>query len=284
MEIFPPKSDAQAEKLSDTVDRLAAFSPDFVSVTYGAGGSTRERTLKTIRAIKEKSDLPVAMHLTCVGASRAATNEIAEAAWDLGVRQIVALRGDPQGGIGTAYEPHPEGYQTSYELIAGLKRIGDFDICVSAYPERHPESPDWATEIDFLRRKVDAGADRALTQFFFDNQSYLTYLERVRRAGIELPIVPGILPIHDIKQVVRFASGCGTTVPEGIQTRLSGLEDQRDVAGMVAASIAAEQVFELQRAGVNEFHIYTLNRADLTSALCRLLGRLPSEQHFGTAA
>ena len=284
MEIFPPKTDAQEDKLADTMDRLAAFSPDFVSVTYGAGGSTRDRTLKTIRRIRETSNLPVAMHLTCVGASRAVTDDIAREAWEAGVRHIVALRGDPETGVGTQYIPHPDGYQTSYDLIAGLKTIADFEISVSAYPERHPESNDWATELEFLKRKRDAGADRAITQFFFDNAHYERYANRVADAGLDIPIVPGILPIHDIKQVSRFAAGCGASIPDSVRERLAGLEDQPEVAGMVAASIAAEQLFDLADRGVDEFHLYTLNRADLTSALCRLMGRLPEDAPLGRAA
>lgn len=275
VEIFPPKSDRQEAALLETMDRLAAYKPDFVSVTYGAGGSTRDRTLKTVRALRSRIDVPIAMHLTCVGASKGETDDVAREAWDLGVRHIVALRGDPLEGIGTPYIPHIEGYRTSYELVAGLKRIADFEISVSAYPERHPESTDWQTEIDFLKCKVDAGANRALTQFFFENDRFVRYLDRMRAAGIEVPIVPGILPIHDIKQVTRFAASCGASVPPSVVERLTGLEEQREVAGMVAASIAADQVHDLVRAGVDDFHIYTLNRADLTCALYRLIGRSP---------
>ncbi len=247
-EFFPPKNDAMEASLWSCVERLAPLSPDFVSVTYGAGGSTRERTLSTLGKIVKETSLRPAGHLTCVAASKADVDAVIQGYHDIGVRHIVALRGDPPTGVGTRYEPHPDGYQSSIDLVAAIKRVGDFEVTVSAYPERHPESVDWHADIDMLKRKVDAGADRAITQFFFDNELFERYLERVRRAGIYIPIVPGIVPVHNFVQVANFA-----------------------------AAVAAEQVMDLIDRGITDYHFYTMNRADLVYAICHLLGLRPHQ-------
>ncbi|MEM0898656.1 MAG: methylenetetrahydrofolate reductase [NAD(P)H] [Pseudomonadota bacterium] len=271
-EFFPPKNDAMAKSLGDTVEKLAPLQPDFVSVTYGAGGSTREPTLKTLKRILGTTNIDAAAHLTCVGASRAETDEVIREFTDLGIRRFVALRGDPEAGPGTKYQPHSEGYVNAADLVAGLKGQGDYEIYVSAYPEKHPESPDFATDIDMLKRKVDNGATRAITQFFFDNDSYEKYVERVRAAGIYIPVLPGILPIHSFKAVKRFASACGTHIPAWLEERFDGLEDDPKTHALIAAAIAAEQVLDLAERGVQDFHFYTMNRPDLVFAMCRLIG------------
>lgn len=271
-EFFPPKSDEMEERLWDTVKRLAPLGPRFVSVTYGAGGSTRERTIRTIRRILNETDLLPAAHLTCVGADRVAIDAVIAEFAEMGVNHFVALRGDPPEGVGSAYRPYPGGYANGAELVAGLKRHGDFDISVSAYPEKHPESPDFATDIEMLKRKVDNGATRAITQFFFDNDLYERYVERVRRAGIYIPIVPGILPVHNIGQVVSFSARCGAHVPEWLRERFEGLERDPQTHALVAAAVAAEQVLDLVERGVGDFHFYTMNRADLAFAICHMIG------------
>lgn len=271
-EFFPPKNEAMAETLWASVQRLAPLRPDFVSVTYGAGGSTRERTHATVQRILDETDLKPASHLTCVAATRAETDDILRQYWAMGVRHIVALRGDPVEGIGTKFVAHPQGYQGSAELVAGIKAIGAFDVAVSAYPEKHPESPDVEFEIDLLKRKVDAGADRAITQFFFDNAHYYRYMERVAKAGIRIPIVPGILPVQNFKLAAGFAAKCGTEVPAWLARRFEGLESDADTRRMVAAAVAVEQVFDLLDHGVSDFHFYTMNKADLVFAICHMLG------------
>ncbi|CAN1542909.1 MetF 5,10-methylenetetrahydrofolate reductase [Rhabdaerophilaceae bacterium] len=271
-EFFPPKNDAMAETLWASVQRLAPLSPRFVSVTYGAGGSTRERTHQTVKRILDETALKPASHLTCVAATKAETDEIIRQYWAMGVRHIVALRGDPIEGIGQKFNPHPQGYQGSAELVAGIRAIGEFDVAVSAYPEKHPESPNLDFEIDLLKRKVDAGASRAITQFFFDNAHYYRYLERVAKAGIGIPIVPGILPVQNFKQSASFAAKCGTDVPAWLARRFEGLEDDVETRRMVAAAVAVEQVFDLLDQGVTEFHFYTMNKADLAFAICHMLG------------
>ncbi|MCA3599792.1 MAG: methylenetetrahydrofolate reductase [NAD(P)H] [Methylobacterium sp.] len=271
-EFFPPKNDAMAETLWASVQRLAPLSPDFVSVTYGAGGSTRERTHSTVKRILDETGLKPASHLTCVAATKDETDEILRQYWTMGVRHIVALRGDPVTGIGTRFEAHPQGYQGSPELVAGIKAIGDFHVAVSAYPEKHPESPSLDFEIDLLKRKVDAGADRAITQFFFDNAHYYRYVERVRKAGISIPVVPGILPVQNFRQSASFATKCGTDVPAWLAKRFDGLEDDPDTRRMVAAAVAVEQVYDLLDNGVTDFHFYTMNKADLVFAICHMLG------------
>lgn len=277
-EFFPPKTEVMDVKLWTAVKRLAPLAPEFVSVTYGAGGSTRSRTHATIGRILSETDLTPASHLTCVDATQAELDEIASDYWDMGVRHIVALRGDPQDGIGTAYRPSAGGYAYADDLVAGLKRQAPFEVSVSAYPERHPESGSWDTEIDVLKRKVDAGADRAITQFFFDNDLFEAYLERVRAAGITIPIVPGILPIHNFSQVESFAGRCGASVPGWLRHRFAGLDDDPVTRQMVAATVAAEQVFDLTDRGIDQFHFYTMNRAELVFAICHMLGRRPNLQ------
>lgn len=275
-EFFPPKSDEMEERLWDTVKRLAPLSPRFVSVTYGAGGSTRERTIRTVRRILNETDLLPAAHLTCVGADRVAIDAVIAEFAEMGVNHFVALRGDPPEGVGSAYRPYPGGYANGAELVAGLKRHGDFDISVSAYPEKHPESPDFATDIEMLKRKVDNGATRAITQFFFDNDLYERYVERVRRAGIYIPIVPGILPVQNFKLAKNFATRAGATIPDWLEAKFDGLDDDADTRRLVAATVAAGQVQKLAKQGVENFHFYTMNRADLVFAISHLLGIRPN--------
>jgi methylenetetrahydrofolate reductase (NADPH) len=275
-EFFPPKTEEMERSLWDTINRLAPLTPNFVSVTYGAGGSTRERTHSTITRILSETDLTPAAHLTCVGAARGEIDEIVDRYHDVGVRHIVALRGDPPGGIGTAYATHPDGYQTSPELVAGIKRRhGDIEISVSAYPEKHPESPNFDADIDVLQAKVDAGATRAITQVFFDNDLYFRYLERVRARGISIPIVPGIMPMHNFKQARNFVTRAGTTVPDWLAAKFDGLDDDAETRKLVAATVAAGQVQKLAKHGVDTFHFYTMNRADLVFAISHLLGIRP---------
>ncbi|HMN51461.1 MAG TPA: methylenetetrahydrofolate reductase [NAD(P)H] [Xanthobacteraceae bacterium] len=274
-EFFPPKTDDMEKTLWSSIARLAALNPRFVSVTYGAGGSTRERTHGTIARILRETSLTPAAHLTCVGATRAETDEVVRDYWKEGVRHIVALRGDPVTGAGTKFEPHPGGYSGSPELIEGIRKIGDFEVSVSAYPEKHPDSPSFDAEIDLLKRKVDAGATRAITQFFFGNDLYFRYLDRVRAAGINIPVVPGILPVLNFAQVKKFAQPCGTTVPQWLADRFAGLENDAETRKLVSATVTAEQVNDLRERGVSEFHFYTLNRSELVFAICHLLGIRP---------
>jgi len=274
-EFFPPKNEEAETALWDAVDRLSPLDPAFVSVTYGAGGTTRERTHSTVARMVAETDLKPAAHLTCVGASRAAVDEVIRSYAAAGVTRIVALRGDPPAGVGQRYEAHPEGYAQSSDLVAGIKAIGDFDVSVSAYPEKHPESPSLEFDIDILKRKVDAGAARAITQFFFDNEHYLRFVDRVRDAGIDVPIVPGIVPVQNFRQVKSFAERCGTTVPRRLAERFDGLDDDVATRKLVAAAVAAEQVFDLVDRGVTDFHFYTMNKADLVYAICHLLGLRP---------
>jgi methylenetetrahydrofolate reductase (NADPH) len=281
-EFFPPKNGDMESQLWDSITRLAPFQPDFVSVTYGAGGSTKQPTLNTVGRIASETALAPAAHLTCVGSDKAAVDAVAREFQALGVNHFVALRGDPPEGVGAAYQPHPGGYANGAELVAGLRAIADFEISVSAYPERHPESPDLATDIDMLKRKVDAGATRAITQFFFDNDVYERYVERVRRAGIYVPIVPGILPIHNFTQVARFSKLCGASVPSSLARRFDGLEKDPETRALIAAAIAAEQVNDLVERGIDDFHFYTMNRAQLVYAICHLLG-LRGTDAAGTA-
>lgn len=271
-EFFPPKNDVMAENLWGAVERLAPLSPRFVSVTYGAGGSTRERTHQTVKRILDETALKPAAHLTCVAATKAETDEIIRDYWAMGVRHIVALRGDPVTGLGTKFEAHPEGYQSSADLVAGIRKIGDFEVAVSAYPEKHPDSPSIEAELDLLKAKVDAGATRAITQFFFDNDHYFRYLDRVRQAGIDIEIVPGILPVQNFKSAANFARRTGADVPDWLATRFEGLDDDAETRRLVAAAVAVEQVYDLLDRGVSEFHFYTMNKADLVFAICHMLG------------
>lgn len=280
-EFFPPKSDAMEARFWESIGRLAPLRPRFVSVTYGAGGSTRERTLRMVSRIEGETGVSAAAHLTCVGASRAEVDAVVDGYRNAGVTRIVALRGDPPEGAGQPFTPHPDGYRNAAELVAGIRRRGDFDISVAAYPEKHPQSPDWQADIDNLKRKIDAGANRAITQMFFSNGDYLRFLERARRAGIVAPIVPGIQPIHSFRQIAGFAARCGATIPAWLAERFDGLEDDPETHALVAAAVAAEQVLELVDAGVTEFHFYTLNRSNLVLALARLLGIRPDVEAQG---
>jgi methylenetetrahydrofolate reductase (NADPH) len=274
-EFFPPKTEKMEAALWVAIERLAPLRPEFVSVTYGAGGSTRERTHATVARIVRETDLKPAAHLTCVAATKEEVDAVARAYWDVGVRHIVALRGDPLGGPGTKYEPHPGGYINAADLVKGLKRIAGFEISVAGYPEKHPESPTFAADMDNLKAKVDAGADRIITQFGFDNADYLRFLERARAAGIWVPITPGIVPIHNFKQVAAFAARAGASMPSWLARRFEGLENDPATSHLVAAAVATEQVMDLVDEGVKKFHFYTLNRADLVYAICHLLGLRP---------
>lgn len=276
-EFFPPKTEEMERNLWEVISRLAPLTPNFVSVTYGAGGSTRERTHSTIARILSETDLTPAAHLTCVDATRADVDDVVARYYEVGVRHIVALRGDPPNGIGTAYKAHPQGYQTSADLVASIKRShADMEVSVSAYPEKHPESADLDADIDVLKAKVDAGAARAITQFFFDNDLYFRYLDRVRAAGITIPIVPGILPVQNFKLASNFAKRAGATLPEWLAKKFEGLDDDADTRRLVAATVAAEQVQNLSARGVENFHFYTMNRADLVFAISHLLGIRPN--------
>lgn len=281
-EFFPPKSDEMEARLWETVKRLEPLQPNFVSVTYGAGGSTRERTARTVRRILEQSTLTPAAHLTCVDATREEIDRVVEEFAGFGVRRFVALRGDPVAGMGARYEPYPGGYANGADLVGALKAAGDFDISVSAYPEKHPESPDFSTDMDMLKRKVDNGATRAITQFFFDNDLYERYVERVRKAGIAVPVVPGILPIHSFTQVANFAGRCGASIPAWLAARFEGLQSDPQTHALVASAVAAEQVHNLVERGIGDFHFYTMNRADLVYAVCHMIGVRPAP-YAGTA-
>ncbi len=274
-EFFPPKTDAMEERFWDSVHKLAPLHPRFVSVTYGAGGSTRERTLRMVSQVKSTTGVDAAAHLTCVGASREEVDAVVRGYKDAGISRIVALRGDPAEGIGQPFTPHPEGYTSAADLVAGIRRIGDFDISVAAYPEKHPQSPDWDAEIDNLKRKFDAGATRAITQMFFENDDYFRFIDRARAAGITQSIVPGIQPIHSFKQISGFAARSGASIPNWIAERFAGLDDEPETHALVASAVAAEQVLELVDEGITEFHFFTLNRSNLVLALARLLGVRP---------
>jgi methylenetetrahydrofolate reductase (NADPH) len=274
-EFFPPKNEAMEETLWRSIERLKPLEPSFVSVTYGAGGSTRERTHATLARILAETTLQPAAHLTCVAATKAEVDGVVDAYRAAGIRHIVALRGDPEGGVGSAYRPHPEGYANAAELVAGIAKAGGFEISVAAYPEKHPESPSIEADIDMLKRKVDAGAVRAITQFFFENDVFERYVERVRAAGISIPVVPGIAPVHNFKQVAAFAARCGTSVPAWLAARFEGLDEDPATRQLVAAAVAAEQVLDLVDRGIADFHFYTMNRADLVYAICHLLGMRP---------
>ncbi len=273
-EFFPPGDAAMEQTLWASVQRLAPLVPRFVSVTYGADGSTRERTHNVVMRILRETALTAAPHLTCVGATREEVLQIAHAYWDAGIRHIVALRGDPPAGQGR-YRPHAGGFDYAVDLVRGLRGVGDFDISVAAYPEVHPEAPDPAFDFDNLRAKIDAGATRAITQFFFDTDVFLRFRDRCARGGIQAQIVPGILPITRFPQMLRFAERCGASVPDWLRERFDGLDDDPETRRLIAASVAIEQVRRLQEHGVQEFHFYTLNRAELTYAICHALGVRP---------
>jgi methylenetetrahydrofolate reductase (NADPH) len=271
-EFFPPKNDKMEEALWSAVRRLEPLGPEFVSVTYGAGGSTRERTHQTVARMVNETRLKPAAHLTCVSATKDEVDSVVRDYWAAGVRHIVALRGDPATGVGTRYEAHPGGYTNTADLVAGIKKIGDFDISVGGYPEMHPESASLKADLDHLKAKVDAGATRIITQFFFDNTHYLRFVEAARAHGIWCPILPGIVPIHNFKQVSSFGAKSGTTMPTWLARRFEGLDNDPGTTHLVAAAVAAEQVMDLVDQGIKHFHFYTLNRADLVFAICHLLG------------
>jgi len=270
-EFFPPQTEEMERTLWHSIRRLAPLGPRFVSVTYGADGSTRERTHAAVERIPRETGLTPAPHLTCIGASRGEIDAIAREYHDLGVRHLVALRGDPPQGSGR-YRPQRDGYAYAADLVAGLRRVADFDISVAAYPEVHPEAASAAADLDNLKRKFDAGATRAITQFFFDVGIYLRFRDRCAAAGITAPIVPGILPITRFPQLTRFAERCGASVPPWLVERFDGLDEDPDTRRLIAASVAIEQVIRLQAEGVDEFHFYTLNRSELTYAICHALG------------
>ncbi len=276
-EFFPPKDEAMAKILWESIERLAPLEPNFVSVTYGAGGSTRERTHNTVKRIGNETGLTPAAHLTCVAATRQEIDEVVRGYHAAGVRHIVALRGDFIDGPGTRYKPHPDGYENAADLTAGIKRIApDFEVSVSAYPERHPDSPTLEADLDMLKAKVDAGATRAITQFFFDNELYFRYLDRVQARGIDIPIVPGILPVQNFKAATNFATRAGASVPDWLAERFEGLENDPATRKLIAAAVAAEQVIDLLDRGITTFHFYTMNRADLVYAICHLIGLRPT--------
>jgi methylenetetrahydrofolate reductase (NADPH) len=281
-EFFPPADAEMEATLWKSVERLAPLAPRFVSVTYGADGSTRERTHNVVTRVQRETPLVGAPHLTCIGASRGEILDIARRYWDQGIRHLVALRGDPPQGQ-TKYVPHPDGFAYAADLVAGLKSVADFDISVAAYPEVHPEAPSAQFDLDNLKRKIDAGGSRAITQFFYYTDLFLRFRDRCQAAGINTPIVPGILPITRFPQVLRFAARCGATLPEWLRHRFDGLDDDPETRRLIAASVAIEQVQELEREGVRDFHFYTLNRAELTYAICHALGVRPSTKQRAVA-
>ncbi len=274
-EFFPPRNEAMAENLWQCVSRLEPLDPTFVSVTYGAGGSTRERTHDTVARLVTDTSLAPAAHLTCVDATRGEVDQVIEGYKQAGIRHIVALRGDSSEGVGQKYKPHPEGYANAADLVGGISRIGGFEISVSAYPEKHPESANFAADLDMLKAKVDAGATRAITQFFFVNDYYFRFLDRVRAHGIEVPIVAGILPVLNFRQVSNFAERCEAHIPPWLADRFDGLDEDLDTRRLIAAAVAAEQVLDLMQRGVSEFHFYTMNNANIVFAICHLMGIRP---------
>jgi methylenetetrahydrofolate reductase (NADPH) len=270
-EFFPPKNDEMEDRLWQAISNLKNLKPNFVSVTYGAGGSTRERTHQTIKRIIDETDLKPASHLTCVAASKDEVHEILRNYWEIGVRHIVALRGDMPASSPN-YQLHPDGYKYANELVAGIKKIANFEISVAGYPENHPEAKSVEEDIDNLKRKVDAGADRIITQFFFDSDVYFRFVERCRKAGITIPIVPGILPVSNVKQTKHFAKMCGAKIPKWMDEIFTGLDEKQDTRQLIAGVVAVELCRILHDGGVDDFHFYTLNRSELTSAICHILG------------
>lgn len=273
-EFFPPRTEKMEQTLWNSIQRLAPLNPAYVSVTYGAGGSTRDRTHNTVVRILRETSLRPAAHLTCVGASRVEVDAVARDYWEAGVREIVALRGDPPEDA-DGYALHPDGYAFASDLVVGLKRIADFDISVAAYPETHPEAKSDSADLDNLKRKIDAGATRAISQFFFEPDVFLRFVDRARAAGISVPIVPGILPVTNFKRVRQFSAACGATVPDWLADLFRGLDEDPETRTLVAATVAAEQCRQLLANGVRHFHFYTLNRADLAYAICHILGVRP---------
>lgn len=273
-EFFPPKSDKMEQSLWDSIRKLEPLNPGMVSVTYGAGGSTRERTHATVARILRETDLVPAAHLTCVAATTGEIDDVAREYWDMGVRHIVALRGD-MPTIGQAYAPHDQGYENAADLVTGLKKIGDFHLSVAAYPESHPDSANPGADIDNLKRKIDNGADQAITQYFFDVDMYFRFMDRVLAAGIDVPIIPGIMPVTNFAQARNFSARCGTSIPPWLATLFEGLDDRPEIRRHVAATVAAEQCMRLYQGGVKKFHFYTLNRSELTATICHFLGIRP---------
>jgi methylenetetrahydrofolate reductase (NADPH) len=274
-EFSPPKTEAAERTLWETVTRLTPLRPTFFSVTYGAGGSTRQRTHETVVRLKKETGIDPAAHLTCVAATRGEIDDVARAYWDAGIRHIVALRGDPPGGIGGKYTPHPGGYANAAELIAGLKKIGAFQISAAGYPEKHPDSANNEADLDNLKRKVDAGAERCITQFFFEAEDFLRFRDRAATVGVNVPIVPGIMPVSNFQGIQKMAGGCGSKVPSWLAHLFDGLDEDAETRRMIAATVAGDLCRRLQSEGVEQFHFYTLNRADLTFAICHLLGVRP---------
>ncbi len=281
-EFFPPNTPKMEETLWNSIQRLAPLNPRFVSVTYGADGSTRDRTHRIVSRIVKETGLRAAPHLTCVGASQAEIRAIAQKYWDEGIRDIVALRGDPPEGV-EKYEPHSDGYEFGVDLVGGLRDVAAFEISVAAYPESHPEAPNPAFDLLNLQRKIDAGATRAITQFFFDTDRFLRFRDNCADLGITASIVPGILPINKFPQLLRFAKMCGAKVPQWLHERFEGLEDDEQTRRMISANVAIDMVQRMQAEGINEFHFYTLNRAELTFAICHALGIRPEDKTSGVA-
>jgi methylenetetrahydrofolate reductase (NADPH) len=271
-EFFPPKTPEAEASLWKTVERLAPLNPEFVSVTYGADGSTRERTHQVIESILTKTSLKPVPHLTCVGAPREEIDAIADEYWNMGVRQIVALRGDPEGGAEADYVPHPDGYAYASDLVQGLLEKHPFELFVATYPETHPQAVSEDADLENLKRKVDAGGHRAITQFFFDNEIFLRFRDRVAAAQIDVELIPGILPVTNFNTLVRFAGACGASIPQSLSTLFEGLDEDPTTRQLIAAHAAVSQAEDLGREGVEDFHFYTLNRADLSFAVCHALG------------
>jgi methylenetetrahydrofolate reductase (NADPH) len=282
-EFFPPRTEKMEATLWESVATLAPLAPRFVSVTYGAGGSTRERTHATVERIQRETGLDAAAHLTCVEASRAEIDDVARGYWEAGIRHIVALRGDPPEP-GRPFAAHPEGYANAAELVAGLKKVAPFEISVAAYPECHPDSPNKAADLDNLWRKIDAGADRAITQFFFSPDCFFRFRDQAAQMGIDAEIVPGILPVSNVAQTRKFAAQCGAGIPPWMDRLFEGLDNLPAARQLVAATIAAELCGRLYEGGVRHFHFYTLNRAELAYAICHLLGLRPRQDAKERAA
>jgi methylenetetrahydrofolate reductase (NADPH) len=271
-EFFPPKAGEAEETFWTAVKKLEPIQPDFVSVTYGAGGTTQDRTLATLAKLSSDTSLKPVAHLTCVGKTKAEVNDVVRAFAAAGVNHILALRGDPPAGVGTRFTPHPEGYRNAADLVRGIRELGDFEISVSAYPERHPESVSIEEDLAFMADKAENGATRALSQFFFHNAFFLRLRDRIAARGIKINLIPGILPITNFTRVCEFAAKCGAHIPPELERRFAGLEKDAETRNLVAAMVAAEQVHALQREGVEDFHFYTLNRSELVYPICRVLG------------
>ena len=271
-EFFPPKSEEAEANLWRTLRKLEPIAPSFVSVTYGAGGTTRDRTLATVKRIVDETNLKPAAHLTCVGATKEEVNTVVREMYQAGVRHILALRGDPPQGVGARFTPHPDGYHNAADLVRGIREIADFEVSVSAYPEKHPESVSIEEDLAFLADKADHGATQAITQFFFYNGAFLRLRDRIAARGIKIKLLPGILPITNFAKAQEFAAKCGAHIPPEMARRFAGLDAEPETRNLVAAMVAAEQAQALQREGVEDFHFYTLNRADLVYAICRMLG------------